>query len=269
MSKPRRWIGILCVGLWAAFAAGAKAQESGWGVRPTADRSETLAFSAPKPLLDGTVDPRVFGTQDYTITVISAGQFNAFTCVNLDPVTLSNECTCFSGCTGAHHMYASLDIPAGAVIDFIGVNNKTPLDATMGFTLHFRDHLGGTAQLASFSFPAHEGFVTDFAGPLGILVPGNHDRAFILDLERALVQDVTTWFGYVEIWWRRAVSDPPATPTFGDVSPSHPFYQFVEALAGSGVTGGCGGGNFCPDTPLTRGQMAVFLSKALGLHWPN
>jgi hypothetical protein len=27
-------------------------------------------------------------------------------------------------------------------------------------------------------------------------------------------------------------------------------------------------GNFCPDGPLTRGQMAVFLSKALGLQFP-
>ena len=44
--------------------------------------------------------------------------------------------------------------------------------------------------------------------------------------------------------------------------------EFVEALVASGITAGCGNGNFCPDAPLTRGQMAVFLSKALGLHWP-
>ena len=50
---------------------------------------------------------------------------------------------------------------------------------------------------------------------------------------------------------------------------SHPFFQHVEALATSGITAGCGGGNFCPDHPLTRGQMAVFLAKALGLHWPG
>jgi hypothetical protein len=64
------------------------------------------------------------------------------------------------------------------------------------------------------------------------------------------------------------VSPPPVTATFGDVPTSHPFFQFVEALAKSGVTGGCGGGNYCPDAPLTRGQMAVFLAKALGLQWP-
>ena len=29
----------------------------------------------------------------------------------------------------------------------------------------------------------------------------------------------------------------------------------------------CGGGNFCPDAPLTSGQMAVFLSLGLGLHF--
>ena len=259
-------IRIVTFSLCVLAAAQAESQAVWTAARPG---SGPPASYVPKPLLTAKVDPRAFGGEDYTITVISAGQFNAYFCVNLDPVTLSNQCTCTGGCTEAFHHYASLDIPAGAVIDFIGVNNMTPLDATMGFTLHFRDHLGGTAQLASFGFPAHDGFVTDYAGPLGILVPGNLDRSFILDIERAPVQDVTTWFGYVEIWWRRVVSDPPATPTFGDVPASHPLYQFVEALAKSGITAGCAGGNFCPDAPLTRGQMAVFLSKALGLHWPN
>jgi hypothetical protein len=52
------------------------------------------------------------------------------------------------------------------------------------------------------------------------------------------------------------------------VPTSHPFFQYVEALVASGVTGGCGSGNYCPDAPLTRGQMATFLSRALGLEWP-
>ncbi|HTY42708.1 MAG TPA: S-layer homology domain-containing protein [Thermoanaerobaculia bacterium] len=72
----------------------------------------------------------------------------------------------------------------------------------------------------------------------------------------------------VQVAWTRDVAPAPAAATFGDVSTSHPFFQYVEALVTSGVTGGCGGGNYCPDAPLTRGQMAVFLSKALGLEWP-
>jgi S-layer homology domain len=74
------------------------------------------------------------------------------------------------------------------------------------------------------------------------------------------------FFGHVEVWWKRRVSDS-FTVSFDDVPVDHPFRQFIGALAASGITAGCGNGNFCPDNPLTRGQMAVFLAKALGLHW--
>ena len=73
----------------------------------------------------------------------------------------------------------------------------------------------------------------------------------------------------VAIHYQLQVSPAPSTATFGDVPTNHPFFKFVEALYASGITAGCGGGNFCPDAPLTRGQMAVFLSAALGLYWAN
>ncbi len=44
-----------------------------------------------------------------------------------------------------------------------------------------------------------------------------------------------------------------------------PFDPWIEALANLGVTGGCGGGNYCPNNPNTRGQMAVFLTKTFDL----
>lgn len=72
----------------------------------------------------------------------------------------------------------------------------------------------------------------------------------------------------VRVGYRLQVSPAPGAATFpGDVPTSHPFFRFVEALAAAGITGGCGAGTFCPDAPVTRGQMAVFLSTALGLHW--
>jgi len=66
------------------------------------------------------------------------------------------------------------------------------------------------------------------------------------------------------------VSPAPPTATFNDVPTNHPFFQYIEALAHSGITGGCQAAPplYCPDAPLTRGQMAVFLAKALGLQWP-
>ena len=71
------------------------------------------------------------------------------------------------------------------------------------------------------------------------------------------------------VYYKLQVSPAPATATFAnDVPTSHPYFQFIEALAASGITSGCGAGSYCPDQTLTRGQMAVFLSKALGLAYP-
>jgi hypothetical protein len=47
--------------------------------------------------------------------------------------------------------------------------------------------------------------------------------------------------------------------TVGDV-----FCRFIEDFAARGITGGCGGGNYCPNDPVTRQQMAIFLEAALG-----
>ena len=59
---------------------------------------------------------------------------------------------------------------------------------------------------------------------------------------------------------------PPAcTGIFDDVACPSPFANWIERLAAEGVTGGCGGGNYCPTNPSTRGQMAVFLAKTFGL----
>jgi hypothetical protein len=73
----------------------------------------------------------------------------------------------------------------------------------------------------------------------------------------------------VQILWRRQVSPSPPTPTFADVPAGDPGFPYIEALVSSGITAGCGGGNYCPDANLTRRQMAVFLAKAFGLHWSD
>jgi hypothetical protein len=57
---------------------------------------------------------------------------------------------------------------------------------------------------------------------------------------------------------------PPATGTvFADVPASAFAAAWIEDLAARGITGGCGGGNFCPNASVTRAQMAVFLLKTL------
>jgi len=71
----------------------------------------------------------------------------------------------------------------------------------------------------------------------------------------------------VIISWKRQISPEPAVATFADVPVGAFGFRHIEALADSGITAGCGGGNFCPNNTLTRAEMAVFLAKALGLHW--
>ena len=60
---------------------------------------------------------------------------------------------------------------------------------------------------------------------------------------------------------------PPAcvTATFGDVPCSSSFAPWIYELVARNITGGCGGGNYCPANPATRGQMAVFVIKTFSL----
>lgn len=50
--------------------------------------------------------------------------------------------------------------------------------------------------------------------------------------------------------------------SFFDVPIDHWAWSFIEALVARGVTSGCSLGTFCPDDPVTRGQMAVYLLRA-------
>ena len=54
---------------------------------------------------------------------------------------------------------------------------------------------------------------------------------------------------------------PPCAGTFSDVPCPSTFAAWIEAMAAEGITGGCGGGKFCPQNPVRRDQMAVFLLK--------
>jgi hypothetical protein len=61
--------------------------------------------------------------------------------------------------------------------------------------------------------------------------------------------------------------NPPAcaAPVFADVPASSPFCRWIEELARRGIVSGCGGGNYCPGTAVTREQMGVFLGLTFGL----
>ena len=63
----------------------------------------------------------------------------------------------------------------------------------------------------------------------------------------------------------RTYAPPRCSGRFTDVPCPSLFADWIEQLAAEQITGGCGSGNYCPNNPNTRGQMAVFLVKTFGL----
>jgi hypothetical protein len=61
---------------------------------------------------------------------------------------------------------------------------------------------------------------------------------------------------------------PPAVGAgtgFGDVPPDYWAAAWIKQLVTEGITSGCGNGNYCPEAPVTRAQIAVFLVGTLNL----
>jgi hypothetical protein len=49
------------------------------------------------------------------------------------------------------------------------------------------------------------------------------------------------------------------TPYFTDVPSTDPFFKFVQKMKDLGITSGCSATMYCPNDPVTRGEMAVFI----------
>ncbi|HTY42664.1 MAG TPA: S-layer homology domain-containing protein [Thermoanaerobaculia bacterium] len=210
-----------------------------------------------------------YGTASESLLVIGADAFELASGAENPPDLDNTGRTCaVAGSQGSCVFLATINLSSGALI------TSVDLEACDG------DAVGqfGFA-VAQFSVPVQTGtFVSPVfasgATPGCAVFPVIMTRT-VNNAAEKLVFDVNvqpgTSLGFTtaRVHYKLQVSPPPATPTFGDVPANNQFFQYVEALAASGITGGCGGGNYCPNNPVTRGQMAAFLSKALGLHYPN
>ena len=215
-----------------------------------------LVFRAP--VRAQSVD--TFGTSAVTYTAVGS---NAFIPVD-NTITYRNDIA-LTGTEG--DFTAGPLLPSGALLDSIQwtfCSEGTSTSGNHGMQLVRRDGLviKGFSRGAQPIGPGCT-TVTDDLLALGMVVDNQQNRVE-LTLTPSFAADQ---FNVAVIAYRLQVSPAPASATFGDVPTSHPLFQYVEALAAAGITGGCGRGNFCPDAPLTRGQMAVFLAKALGLQW--
>jgi hypothetical protein len=63
----------------------------------------------------------------------------------------------------------------------------------------------------------------------------------------------------------RALDLPPTSNDYFTDDETSIFEDDINRLAAAGITSGCSATTFCPNTTITRGQMAAFLARALDL----
>jgi hypothetical protein len=174
---------------------------------------------------------------------------------------------------GYPHLIGFGHVPGGANINTLGITyceaNASGPFATI--TWYFCDTSGNctTPAFASYDFGffgtgCHDVFL------FGLTATMNNGNGELLTDVRFQHIDGSESIGSAGFGYNLQISPPPGTPTFSDVPMSDTAFPFVEALVHAGITVGCDVGppaRYCPDDPVTRRQMAVFIAKSLGLDW--
>ena len=213
-------------------------------------------------------DPATWGLSSDIVYTLAAPDFVSLLGASGGITPNTGALTCVMG---ECDWLATVRLPAGASIRAFELSAcDGDMAAEAGLTLYGGPKVPGAAvQITPFfgtgdpAIPGCSSYLFPLAMPLTV---NNNATAYILRVKLRAGNNME--WTQVRVRYRLQVSAAPGMATFTDVPLGHPQRQFIEALVAAGITGGCGGGNYCPDNPVTRGQMAVFLAAALGLHWP-
>lgn len=237
-----------------------------------------IGAGAPRPARP-TAQPRTYGTTQPSYYVIDASELSPVSS-DVQYAAINNaQLRYLTNVTGLN-LFAPVRLPAGAHVSTIWIDyfDNSPSGEVQASFLTC-DPAGDSCAVASGNPGCDDAPVTICSGnpqATGFFSHSedlNDDGITIQSGLRYVVYagntttDGSTAISQIRIVYFLQVSPPPATASFNDVPTSDPAFQFVEAVYASGITAGCGGGNYCPDQPITRRQMAVFLAKALGLQW--
>jgi S-layer family protein len=246
---------ILTVGLLFSMAGGsALAQEVGVAAAAS-ERTIAPGASAP-PTTWGTAQPSVLNLNAYAFDTFAGASVHAGD-GNGGRFMVSGN-TCFE---------ASLNLPTGAIIDHVDLEACDTTGSDVA-ALIFTCTNGACAGDYPVQTTGTPGCVVVSSAAGTAVVANSTSTRFVQVCTGAT--GAANSFRSVRVFYKLQVSPAPAVATFpNDVPTTSPFFRFVEALASSGLTGGCGPSAFCPDQPVTRAQMAVFLASALGLNFPN
>ncbi len=225
------------------------------------------------PLGVSRLPPETYGTASQTVMVMGSYMFEADApATTIQPgIGIERYITSGGGCCAVAHPV----LPSGALVEKIELRACDTSDTawvTAGvYTCETPGQgcsLGGVGAMVQTGggFPDMPG-CGNFASTLNI--PIQVDNQNPLSVVVSTGPTTATTFSAVKLYYRLQVSPAPGVATFSDVPTSYWAFQWIEALKASGITVGCTPSTYCPEDPVTRAQMAVFLAKALGLHWQN
>jgi hypothetical protein len=259
------------VALWVALALSPSARAAD-DARPTAWTA--TGGTAVEGASAAAADPEAFGIATDSVVTLTSGDFYFLsgTEAPFNLSTGSRSCAAV-GPTGVCAWTAGVPLPTGAQIRGVEIS---ACDSDNAGEVRFN-------MLRSPKAPGAATLIVPFLGTGLAATPGCTTFVYTLPQPVTVQNDVHAYYAVFNstpgtnlewtqyrVRYRLQVSPAPLSATFpNDVPTTHPFFRFIEALAAAGITGGCGTGSYCPDNAVTRGEMAVFLAAALGLHFPN
>jgi hypothetical protein len=217
----------------------------------------------------GTGPSRTYGTSFSNILQIPALAFSPVD-VGCEKIEDLFGYISIAGCTGFDtRLGAAVNLPNGAQIRWLDLyyDDSSASDINVDlweFTGTTSPSISNIGNVTSSGTPG-PGYSATFLSPSFVTVDNGNQYVLYVFLAN---NDSTLKFKSVDIWYRLQMSPGPGTATFNDVGTGHIFFNEIEALFDTGIISGCGGGNYCPGSPVTRGQMAAFLARILGLYWP-
>lgn len=241
-------------------------------ITPAEMTAEAKAFAE----MDSTNDPAksLFGSTDTSTYTVPGTAFQAVSSSTLISRGFSGDFGC-PDTEGNDEYFAPVNLPSGALVTSIrafGYDASASDDAD--FYLRQVCYVSGTnsfdsSTVASVNTPgAFAGGNFAISGSAVTHTVDNADCSYIIEADTSEgVCSSSPSVYFVEVKFKRQISPAPVSATFLDVPVGSTFHKEVEAMVDAGITGGCGGGNFCPNASVTRGQLAAFMARGLGLHW--
>jgi hypothetical protein len=259
----------LAVALLALPAAAQLVPFAGRLVDPTAVPSQTESTGILMPVdSPASPTPSVFGTSLWTVYTI--GPCDGFIRTGSGAISQPD---CFdvnaSGATSASLGYP-VHVPSGAKMQYTRLyyyENNINVRPSVGF--YKVNHTTGASTLIQGMDPPTGTTVGNTMTQFGPFNDTVDNYTYTYNFLAILPGNTTgiVRLHQLMIYYMLQVSPAPGSATFNDVPTGHQYFQFIQALVSAGITTGCQASPplYCPDQPVTRGQMAVFLARSLGL----